>query len=64
MNDKLKPCPFCGKNKVGIIEKNGKYRVICISRDCHIEPRTNYKDTKQEAIEEWNRRVNENESSI
>lgn len=57
MKDELKPCPFCGKYKVGIIEKDGKYRVGCINLKCNIEPITNYKDTKIEAIEAWNRRV-------
>ena len=53
----LKHCPFCGKSKVGLIRKEDKYRVICINPNCHIEPCTNWQDTKQEAIEKWNRRA-------
>lgn len=62
MKDNLKPCPFCNKDKVGIDKRDGKYRVICINPNCHIEPFTNWQDTKQKAIDDWNRRV-ENESN-
>ena len=53
----LKPCPFCGKSKVGLIKKDNKFRIICINPNCHIEPRTNWQDTKQEAINSWDRRA-------
>jgi Lar family restriction alleviation protein len=58
MKDNLKPCPFCGENKLGIYEKDGKYRVICINPSCHIPNTTYYQNTKQQAKEYWNRRVN------
>lgn len=57
MKDNLKPCPYCNKDKVGIDKRYYKYRVICINPNCHIEPYTNWQDTKQKAIEEWNRGV-------
>lgn len=60
MNYKLKPCLFCNKNKVGIDKKDGKYRVMCVNPNCKIEPKNDYQDTKKQAIEVWNRRV-ENE---
>lgn len=60
MKDKLKPCPFCGKDKVSLVKEQYAYRVICINPNCHIPPFTNWQATKQEAINDWNRRV-ENE---
>lgn len=57
MDKQLNPCPFCKGNKVGLIKETNKYRVICVNPSCHIEPYTNWQDTKQEAIEAWNRRV-------
>ena len=53
----LKPCPFCGKSKVGAIKKENKYRIVCVNPNCHITPHTNWEDTKQNAVEEWNRRA-------
>ena len=58
MDKQLKLCPFCGKSKVGLMKETGKYRVICVNPNCHIEPYTNWEDTKQKAIEAYNRRVN------
>ena len=62
MSEKLKPCPFCG-NKAEI---NGKilnwdlssieaaYFVRCTKCRNH----SDWFDTEQDAIEAWNRRVN------
>lgn len=75
MNDKLKeknmqnkdcrnlrPCPFCG-GKARIQELpppiHYKYRAECGSSSCELFPFTNWKRKKQEAIEVWNRRVND-----
>lgn len=62
MNDKLKPCPFCG-GKAGISKMPPpilyKYRIVCGNPTCDLQPGTNWKQTKQEAIEVWNRRVND-----
>ena len=72
MTDKLKPCPFCGgkakiythikateyKNGVWTEYKPEVWRVMCDARvDCCAL--LNKFDTKQEAIEAWNRRANE-----
>lgn len=67
----LKPCPCCGaipiietkrtpqagkglyKNKASTII----YRVIDENVDCHFFPSTGWYYLKQEAIEDWNRRI-------
>ena len=53
MSDKLKPCPFCGGE--AIIEgcDDTLWSVICKKCAASID----YNETKQEAIEAWNRRV-------
>lgn len=53
MNEKLKPCPFCGG--VAMISKDiiGDYRVECY----HCFAHTFYEDSEEKAIEEWNRRA-------
>ena len=61
MNNKLKPCPFCGGEAFTmayldedefLIKKEYKYSVIC--RKCHAESRCS--PIKEEAIEAWNTR--------
>ena len=55
MSEKLKPCPFCGGE--GVVYGFSDYdyrRVIC--KDCGGS--TEYSDTREKAIEAWNRRVN------
>lgn len=62
MNDKLKPCPFCGgKAEIyedTIIKSLPAYSVYCTK--CYARTYGLY-DKKDDAIESWNRRVNENE---
>ena len=50
-NSKLKPCPFCGEEDLGI-ERKGLFYVTCYKCDCE-GPAT--KD-KQQAIDAWNKR--------
>lgn len=58
MEDRLKPCPFCGGDNVGIWEnrapasKDFRYSANCY--DCHIS--LGFEKTKEEAIEKWNTR--------
>ena len=54
----LKPCPFCGSNKISIDEVfsedrgcNDFYVASCV--DCHAEV---WEDTSEEAIHRWNTR--------
>lgn len=53
MNDELKPCPFCGGH--AIIDGCDDTLWIVICKECNAA--IGYKETKEEAIEEWNRRV-------
>ena len=57
----LKPCPFCGKTPVTVVddETEEKFGVKCFACGGAIFPE---KDTLEEAIEAWNRRVGDNDS--
>ena len=57
MNDKLKPCPFCGWRAFVRKDKNGYYQVYCGLEDCSINPQTKWFNRKEYAIEMWNRRI-------
>lgn len=60
--DELKPCPFCG-GRASARRFDGKffdvYKVYCMNEDCYIEPATRPYYSKKEAIEAWNRRVDD-----
>ena len=50
--DKLAPCPFCGnKTRVVVSPISGKFCISCTRELCFDGP---YRDTEQEAAEEWN----------
>jgi hypothetical protein len=53
----LKPCPFCGGEAGFPSGSLGWYWVECMNEDCPVEPSTNGHQTKEEAIEAWNRRA-------
>lgn len=53
MNDKLKPCPFCGGK--AIIDGCDETLWITICKKCNAS--IDYKETKQDAIDAWNRRI-------
>lgn len=53
MNDELKPCPFCGGE--AIIDGCDDTLWIVICKECNAS--IGYKETKEEAIEAWNRRI-------
>lgn len=53
MNIELKPCPFCGG--YAIIDGCDDTLWIVICKECNAS--IGYKETKEEAIEAWNRRV-------
>lgn len=58
MNNKLKPCPFCGSEAILRSSENWHcYSACCTNRKCGIEqlPYLPYFDEK-EAIEAWNKR--------
>lgn len=53
MSDKLKPCPFCGGK--AIIDGCDDTLWITICKKCNAS--IGYKETKQDAIDAWNRRI-------
>ena len=53
MSDKLKPCPFCGGE--AIIDGCDDTLWIVICKECNAS--IGYKETKEEAIEAWNKRI-------
>ena len=53
MSDKLKPCPFCGGE--AIIDGCDETLWIVICKECNAS--IGYKETKEEAIEAWNKRI-------
>ena len=63
----LKPCPFCGGkakreesyNITGSGKLVPKYYIKCGNKDCGLDVATCYRETEEEAVEIWNRRVTE-----
>ena len=53
MNDELKPCPFCGGE--AIVDGCDDTLWIVICKECNSS--IGYKETKEEAVEAWNRRI-------
>lgn len=51
----LKPCPFCGENPCVQVIWGNLCRVFCDAADHSAE--TCWHDSKEEAIEAWNRRA-------
>lgn len=59
VNDKLKPCPFCGgKPYDNYTDTFGYWYITCINCHAQIHARK-----RKEAIESWNRRETENGSN-
>ena len=52
MNDKLKPCPFCGSSNLEVVDTPQGYFIGC-SCDCF----TGDFETKEAAIDTWNTRA-------
>lgn len=62
MAELIKPCPFCG-SKAELICFNIEYGTVtvgCTNQDCDITMGKGF-FSDEEAIEHWNRRVNESE---
>ena len=63
MDDRLKPCPFCGSGNVEKTVKNtwgvshySRSRIEC--RNCGLKTRLFYSYEKEVVEEYWNRRAN------
>lgn len=54
----LKRCPFCGE-KARLQRIGESYYVVCDGSYCKIKPTTWAYSVKERAIEEWNRRAND-----
>ena len=71
MSEELKPCPFCGRHELlisSILHKlddveYSQWSVFCDASGCKVGcgAMCGYHDTKEQAIEAWNRRVGEQE---
>ena len=62
MYDELKPCPFCGGLGELIRETVADeilYAVACSCWHCRVGPITDWYQTKEHAIEAWNKRAGE-----
>lgn len=61
----IKKCPFCGgEAKWGM--RDGNHYAQCYNPGCLIKPTTallKYYETKQEAIEAWNKRIGETDGT-
>lgn len=53
---KPKPCPFCGKEPRIYGDKPQVY-IACVNQDCPVNSETIFFQTREEAIEAWNRRA-------
>ena len=58
--DKLKPCPFCGGETV-VSGHHNRFTewYLCSCPKCHISQTSSEYSFRYEAIEAWNRRVND-----
>lgn len=57
MNDELKKCPFCGSKAVLMSDLlDRRWGVVCQNPDAECNVRLLYCDSKEEAIQQWNRR--------
>jgi Lar family restriction alleviation protein len=68
MEQTLKPCPFCGSDKLKVDNRKGTYSIRCNrchARGCTSSTWSNNNTVSEEdainkAVELWNRRVNLN----
>lgn len=60
--NRLLPCPFCnGKAHIYKDEYIGTYRVQCQNTRCSCVPSTWFCETKEGAVDLWNRRAGDDE---
>ena len=56
MNEKLKPCPFCG-SEPEIYSTKTIYRIYCDDEKCHVHPDIWQMGTFEEIAQKWNTRA-------
>ena len=56
MNEKLKPCPFCGNEAEMLNYSENEWLVHCPSCSGMVE---RWREPDVEAIDQWNRRAND-----
>lgn len=59
MNDLLKSCPFCGAEGDITYNYDKKFVPYCINDNCLLNENDVEFDTEEEAVEAWNRRVDD-----
>ena len=54
----LKPCPFCGGKAqfVKLGEAENEYDICCATFDCYLESGADWRLTKEELFQMWDRR--------
>lgn len=67
--DNIKRCPLCNNKKISVVVDNPEYslglidetdvhfKVICSTKSCGCGASSGWHNTKQKAIESWNRRA-------
>ena len=57
MGEKIRPCPFCGKEASAYKVEIGAYQVTCVNEACPIVVRTFLTRTEDEAVKIWTKRA-------
>ena len=55
-NDKLLPCPFCGGEAIVYTDEETNCYMIGCKSNCAVEPMTEWCETEENAIAQWNTR--------
>jgi Lar family restriction alleviation protein len=61
-NTELKPCPFCG-GKAELVKDRmalsfaDSFFIRCDNADCYVKPQTPHRLSKDDAVNIWNRRA-------
>ena len=50
------PCPFCGAEPEVFSFDDGRFLVLCSNTECKVRPFTYIRDTREQAIADWNAR--------
>lgn len=65
LNNKLKPCPFCGRTEMLTIDsmedylKDDIYRILCNIKDDGCGSSSGWYYSEEEAIRAWNTRISD-----